>query len=119
MVQLLCFNLKKAGFAVATAANGFEALRKACSIGPDLILLDVMMPDLDGFVVCEILRHDPLTSATPVLMVTAVSSELAKFSGLESGANEYIRKPFSPRELVSRVEAILGCEASGTKLNPA
>jgi DNA-binding response OmpR family regulator len=105
--ELLGFNLKKAGFAIGTAANGVEALKKACSVSPDLILLDLMMPELDGFAVCEILRRDPATSAIPILIVTAVSGQLARLTGLESGATDYMTKPFSPKDLVARVKDLL------------
>ncbi len=105
--ELLGFNLKKAGFAIGTAANGVEALKKACSVSPDLILLDLMMPELDGFAVCEILRRDPATSAIPILIVTAVSGQLARLTGLESGATDYMTKPFSPKDLVARVKELL------------
>src|SRR5258708_37546135 len=108
IVQLLSFNLKQAGFSVGSAANGFDALRKANATSPDLIVLDLMLPELDGFAVCEILRHDPVTASTPIIMLTALASELARLSGLDSGANEYIVKPFSPKSLVGRVQELLG-----------
>src|SRR5579864_1498702 len=94
VVELLCFNLKKAGFAIGTAFNGVEALKKARSIAPDLILLDLMLPELDGFAVCEILRRDPATASIPIIMVTALSTQLARLAGLEAGANAYVTKPF-------------------------
>ena len=107
LLDLICFNLKKAGFATGTARDGVEALKKARTIAPDLILLDLMLPELDGFAVCEILRHDPATASIPVIMITALNSELSRFAGLEAGANEYVTKPFSPRDLVSRVEHLI------------
>jgi DNA-binding response OmpR family regulator len=106
VVELLRFNLKNAGFAIGTAADGVEAIKKACSVSPDLILLDLMMPELDGLAVCEILRRDPATASIPIIMLTAVSSEFGRLAGLESGAREYLTKPFSPRELVSRVKSL-------------
>jgi DNA-binding response OmpR family regulator len=112
VVELLRFNFKKAGFAVGTAANGVDALKKACSLSPDLILLDLMLPELDGFAVCEILRRDPATSSIPVLMLTAVASEFARLTGLDAGANGFLTKPFSLKQLVSRVQQLVG-EASG------
>src|SRR5262245_54144787 len=90
VVELLSFSLKKAGYAVGTATNGLEALSKARSIAPDLILLDLMLPELDGISVCEILRRNAATSCIPIIMITARSGELAKIAGLESGANDYI-----------------------------
>ena len=110
VTELLRFNLKGAGFAVGTAPNGRVALKKACSLAPDLIVLDLMMPELDGFAVCEILRHDPATARIPILMLTAVSSQFARLSGLEAGANDYLTKPFSPRELVARVQLLLNSQ---------
>ncbi len=111
IVQLLSFNLKQAGFAVGSAADGFDALRKANSMSPDLIVLDLMLPELDGFAVCEILRHHPATASTPIIMLTALSGELARLSGLDSGANEFVAKPFSPKWLVGRIMKLLGSEA--------
>jgi len=107
IVELLSFNLKKAGFAIGTAGDGIEALKKARSIAPDLILLDLMLPELDGFAVCEILRRDAATASIPVIMLTALSTELGRLAGLDSGANDYITKPFSPKQLVSKVDHLL------------
>ena len=108
VVELVCFNLKKAGYAIGTAFNGVDALRKARSILPDLILLDLMLPELDGFAVCEILRRDSTTASIPIIMLTALSSELGRLAGLSTGANDYVSKPFSPRVLLTRVEKLLG-----------
>ncbi len=80
MVELLCFNLKKEGSALGTAIDGIEALKKARSIQPDLILLDLMLPELDGFTVCELLRRDSKTASIPIIILTAVSSQLSRFS---------------------------------------
>jgi two-component system alkaline phosphatase synthesis response regulator PhoP len=107
LIELLSFNLKKAGFAIGTARDGVEALRKACSIAPDLILLDVMLPELDGFAVCEILRRDSATAPIPIILLTALSGELGRVVGLGCGANEYLTKPFSPQQVITRVEALL------------
>ena len=107
LVELLTFNLKKAGFAIGTAVDGIEAIKKARSVGPDLVLLDIMLPELDGFAVCEMLRREPATAAIPIIMLTALSSELARFTGLDAGADDYITKPFNLKELVSRVEGFL------------
>jgi DNA-binding response OmpR family regulator len=108
LVELLSFNLRACGFIVSTAADGVEGLKKARSIIPDLILLDLMLPELDGFGVCEILRREPDTAAIPIIIVTAVSSEFARLASLEAGANDYITKPFSPKQLVARVQDFLG-----------
>lgn len=107
LVELVNFNLKKAGYAVETALNGAEAIRKARALSPDLIVLDVMMPELDGFAVCEILRRDTATVSTPILMLTAISSQLGRMAGLDSGASDFLTKPFSPRLLLARIEELL------------
>lgn len=107
LLELVSFNLKRAGYAIATASNGVEAIKKARSIGPDLIVLDVMMPELDGFEVCEILRRDSATTSIPIIMLTALSSELGRMAGLGSGATDFISKPFSPRLLVRRIENLM------------
>jgi DNA-binding response OmpR family regulator len=107
LVELVSFNLKHAGYAIGTASNGVEAIKKARSLAPDLILLDVMMPELDGFAVCEILRRDAATASIPIVMLTAISSELGRLAGLGSGATEFLSKPFSPRLVVARIENLL------------
>ena len=108
-VELLRFNLKKAGFAVGTALDGIEALKKARSLLPDLVLLDLMLPELDGLAVCEVLRRDPTTASVPIIMVTAMSSQLARLTGMEAGAADYITKPFNIKDLLTRIEiAIAG-----------
>lgn len=107
LVELVSFNLKHAGYAIGTASNGVEAIKKARSLSPDLILLDVMMPELDGFAVCEILRRDSATAGIPIMMLTALSGELGRLAGLGSGATDFLSKPFSPRLLVKRIENLL------------
>ena len=107
LVELVSFNLKHAGYTIGTASNGVEAIKKARSMAPDLILLDVMMPELDGFEVCEILQRDFETASIPILMLTALSGELARLTGLGAGATDYVCKPFSPRELVTRIGNLL------------
>ena len=106
-VELVEFNLRGAGFDVITAGNGDEALKKARTFAPDLILLDLMLPEVDGLEVCKILRRDPATAALPIIMLTAKAAELDRVLGLELGADDYITKPFSPRELVLRVKNLL------------
>jgi two-component system, OmpR family, phosphate regulon response regulator PhoB len=107
ILELLGFTLKKAGFAIGTARDGMEALKKACTLLPDLILLDVMMPEMDGLAVCEILRRDPATSSIPILILTAASGQLSRLAGLHAGATEYMTKPFSPKEVVVKIEELL------------
>lgn len=107
MLELVRFNLKRAGFSVATARDGVEALKKTCSLAPDLILLDLMMPELDGFAVCEILRRDEATASTPIIILTALTSQIARLNCLEAGANDFITKPFSPSHLIERVQEVI------------
>jgi two-component system phosphate regulon response regulator PhoB len=106
-VELVAFNLKKAGFEVATAEDGVEALDKAKEALPDLIVLDVMLPQIDGLEVCRNLRRDAKTAAVPILMLTAKGSEVDRVLGLELGADDYVTKPFSPRELILRIKKLL------------
>ena len=106
-VELVEFNLKQAGFDVLTAADGAEALKKARTTLPSLVVLDLMLPEIDGLEVCKMLRRDPATSVIPIVMVTAKAAEIDRILGLELGADDYITKPFSPRELVLRVKNIL------------
>ena len=112
LVELISFNLRASGFAVGTAADGIDALKKARSILPDLILLDLMLPGLDGFAVCEILRRDAATARIPIVMVTAMSSQFARLTGMEAGATDYITKPFSPKHLVARVQELVAQPAT-------
>jgi two-component system KDP operon response regulator KdpE len=104
MVRFIRLNLEHDGFRVVTAYNGTQAINKVRSDLPDMVLLDVMMPDIDGFEVLRIIRE---VSSVPVLMLTAKGDEDDRVRGLELGADDYITKPFSPRELVSRVRAVL------------
>lgn len=106
-VELVEFNLKQAGFGVTTAADGEEALKKAKSALPALIVLDLMLPEIDGLEVCKLLRRDPATAGIPIIMLTAKATEIDRVLGLELGADDYITKPFSPRELVLRIRKIL------------
>lgn len=99
--------LERAGHTVAEAASGRDALAKARSTTPDIILLDIMLPDFDGFEVCRALRSDAGTAAIPILMLTARGEEADRVKGLELGADDYVAKPFSVRELTARVAALL------------
>jgi len=104
MVRFIRLNLEHDGFQVVPAYRGYQALDALRQEMPDMVLLDVMMPDLDGFEVLKLIRE---TSSVPVLMLTAKGEEDDRVRGLELGADDYITKPFSPRELVSRVRAVL------------
>lgn len=106
-VELVQFNLTEAGFSVLTAADGAEALKRARASTPDAVVLDVMLPELDGLEVCKILKRDAATARIPIIMLTAKAAELDRVLGLELGADDYLTKPFSPRELVLRVRNLL------------
>ncbi|ANB62247.1 response regulator transcription factor [Anoxybacteroides amylolyticum] len=105
IVTLLEYNLKQAGFEVITASDGEEGLQKAILEQPDLIILDLMLPKIDGIEVCKQLRQQKIM--VPILMLTAKDDEFDKVLGLELGADDYMTKPFSPREVVARMKAIL------------
>ncbi|HEV56338.1 MAG TPA: response regulator [Phycisphaerales bacterium] len=107
VLELLRYNLDKNGFAVETATSGEEAMDKARRMHPDLILLDIMLPGLDGLDVCKVLKRHADTERIPIVMVTAKGDEADIVAGLEVGADDYITKPFSPRVLVARVKAVL------------
>ncbi len=106
-VELLEFNLRNAGYDVTTAEDGDEALKKARAKRPDLILLDVMLPEVDGLEVCKILRRDEQTSSVPIIMLTAKAAEIDRILGLELGADDYVTKPFNVRELLLRIKGLL------------
>ena len=105
--DLLAFHLEREGFEVARAATGDEALRQVSASVPDLLLLDLMLPLVNGLDVCRRLRADPRTASLPIVMLTARGEELDRVLGLELGADDYIVKPFSPKEVVARVRAVL------------
>lgn len=104
--ELVRFNLEKAGYTVCEADNGLDALRMVQE-KPDLIVLDLMLPEMDGLEVCRMIKGTRQTSGIPVIMLTARDDEFDKVVGLELGADDYMTKPFSPRELVARVKAVL------------
>lgn len=106
-LDLIQYNLKAAGYDVVTAEDGEEALKKARSSPPALVILDVMLPEVDGLEVCKALRREPATATVPIIMLTAKAAEIDRVLGLELGADDYVTKPFSPRELVLRVKSLL------------
>ncbi|NTV72379.1 MAG: response regulator [Azonexaceae bacterium] len=108
IVISLEFLMKKEGFSVAVASDGDEALTKVASFAPDLILLDVMMPKKSGFEVCEALRADPANAGLLIVMLTAKGRDTEVAKGLAIGADAYITKPFSTKDLVARVKTMLG-----------
>ena len=107
LVETIAYNLEQAGYQVMTAADGASALEVARRDSPDLIILDIMLPEMDGLEVCRQLRRDSGTTATPIIMLTAKGDEIDKVVGLEVGADDYVTKPFGRRELLARVRALL------------
>src|SRR5687768_12039692 len=107
IAELIAHSLQKAGHTVETAGTGTDGLKRARDTVPDLIVLDLMLPGMDGLLVCQALRADPATALLPIIMLTARAEEVERIAGLELGADDYITKPFSPRELAARVAALL------------
>jgi len=107
LLELLRLNLKAAGFAVATATNGIAALKKAHSLLPDLVLLDLVLPELDGFAVCETLRRGPATASIPIIVLTGLTSEAARSAILKAGSCAFVAKPVNPKHLVARITELL------------
>ena len=107
VADLLTLNFRKAGFRISTAADGASGLQKAREDRPDFIVLDLMLPKMSGLEVCKILKNDAATSHIPILMLTAKAEEIDRIVGLEFGADDYVTKPFSPREILLRIRAIL------------
>ena len=107
LVELVRYHATKAGFECVEARDGVTALRLVRAARPDLVILDLMLPGLDGLQVCRQLRQDPATAHLPIIMLTARAEEVDRVVGLELGADDYVVKPFSPRELMARVKAVL------------
>ena len=107
VLELLRYNLEKGGFEFVGARDGESGLKAATAAPPDAIILDVMMPGLDGLAVCRRLREEPRTARIPIILLTAKAGEADRVVGLELGADDYVVKPFSPRELVARIRALL------------
>lgn len=105
--EVLCFALRKAGFEAVTADNGEQALKRFAAERPALVILDILMPEMDGTEVCRRLRADRAASAVPIVFLSSKDDEIDRVVGLELGGDDYVAKPFSPRELVARVRAIL------------
>ena len=115
LIELVRYNLEKEGFDVIGAPDGKAGLEVARAHRPDLILLDLMMPGMDGLEVCRRLREDARTAGIPVILLTAKATEADRVVGLEMGADDYVTKPFSPRELVARVKVRLRRAAAATE----
>jgi two-component system phosphate regulon response regulator PhoB len=110
--DLIAYHLKQAGFSIIASLDGPSGLEQARKTRPSLIILDLMLPGMDGKDICRALKSNPLTSSIPVLMLTAKAEEVDRVIGLELGADDYVTKPFSPRELILRVKAILRRKSS-------
>jgi two-component system phosphate regulon response regulator PhoB len=113
LLELVRVNLAQAGFEVDAVATGREALERLRRSRPDLVILDLMLPDLPGTEICRQLRRDPATALLPVIMLTAKADEVDRVVGFEIGADDYVTKPFSPRELLLRVRAVLRRQGAG------
>jgi len=107
IAQLIAHYLQKAGHTVEVLGSGTTAVARAKAAPPDLVVLDLMLPGMDGLLVCQALRADPATAVIPIIMLTARAEESERIAGLELGADDYVTKPFSPRELTARVAALL------------
>lgn len=107
IVDLISYNLSKEGYRVVTASNGTQAVERSVSERPDLVVLDIMMPGMDGFEVCRAIRQNPDTAGIAIMFLTAKSGEIDQILGLELGADDYLQKPISPRVLIARVKTIL------------
>ena len=105
--RLVEYSLRHEGYQVMTASNGLDGIRKALNEGPDLIILDVMLPGMDGFEICHRLRSEPATEKLPILMFSAKAQEMDKNTGLLVGADDYLTKPASPSSIISHVQALL------------
>ncbi len=113
ILQLLSYNLETAGYEVLTSEDGYEGLNLAKQHRPSLIILDIMLPGIDGFEVCKEIKRRAETADTPVIMLTARGEEVDRIVGLELGADDYVVKPFSPRELLLRIRAVMKRAAPG------
>jgi len=109
ITQILEFSIGAEGFEVITAQNGEEAIERARRERPDLIILDIMMPKIDGYEACRILKANPLTKNIPVVLLTAKGRDIDRRLGYEVGATDYIVKPFSPNKLIERIHRLLSC----------
>ncbi|MBI4636336.1 MAG: response regulator, partial [Candidatus Rokubacteria bacterium] len=112
--ELVALHLAREGFRCRSAATGEEALRELGVAVPDLIVLDLMLPEMNGLEICRRIRGDPRTAAVPIVMLTAKTDEVDRVVGLEMGADDYIAKPFNPRVLLARIKAVLRRAGSAT-----
>jgi two-component system, OmpR family, alkaline phosphatase synthesis response regulator PhoP len=119
LLELIGYNLGKEGYRVTCVASGEEAIRETKQALPDLVLLDLLLPSVDGLDVCKAIKADPKTQHIPIIMLTAKSEEADVVTGLELGADDYLTKPFSPRVLLARIRAILRRKAKPTDEDPS
>ena len=106
IIEIISYNLAKEGYEIFSAKNGLEALDKTIAFKPDLLILDIMMPKMNGFEVCKLVRSKPEFNETLIIFLTALSDESSQINGLQTGADDYVNKPISPKVLISRVNAI-------------
>ena len=111
--RLVDYSLKQEGYQIITASNGLEGIRKALGESPDLVILDVMLPGMDGFEICYRLRSEPSTANLPILMFSAKAQEIDKDTGIKVGADDYLTKPSAPSDIVNRVGKLLAKKKSG------
>lgn len=116
LAEVLTYNLEKEGFEVSTAADGQDGVRKAQASPPDMVLLDLMLPIIEGYEVCRILRSDPKTQNIRILMLTARSEEVDEIVGFNMGADDYVTKPFKIKPLIHRIKALLRRNAANEQL---
>lgn len=114
LVELLESALSSAGYATDWVNTGEDALRQARHVSPDLVLLDLMLPKMNGYNVCELLRSDPATAAVPIIMMTALPGAFPRLAGLEMGVEAYINKPFEVSELIARIEEVFSLPCGGS-----
>lgn len=114
-LRLVGYTLKKQGYEVVTASNGLEGLKKAREEGPDLVILDLMLPGIDGFEICHRLRTEPQTARLPILVLSGKTGEADRDTALKVGANAYLVKPASPSEVIKQVESLLAQKAAPGK----
>jgi DNA-binding response OmpR family regulator len=115
-LRLVDYSLRHQGYEVLKASNGLEGIRKVQSEAPDLVILDVMLPGMDGFEVCHRLRAEPATAQLPILMFSAKAQEIDKDTGVKVGADDYLTKPADPAEIVSRVTRLLAQKKSAASM---
>lgn len=110
VLETFALSLEAEGFDIGTAMSGIEAIKKARAFGPDVILLDLMLPEMDGFAVCETLRRHEATAGVPILVVSGATGEITRLNSLESGGTDFISKPAKPSDLARRIRALVSAE---------